>query len=536
MALYSVKDLSFSYTNGKKPALSDVSLSINEGSFVLLCGSTGGGKTTLLRMLKQLIAPSGEKSGEILYDGQDITKIAASRLVGEIGYVFQNVDTQIVCEMVYDELEFGLKNLGLGEPERRRRIAETAGVFGMDTLLSSKVETLSGGKKQQLNLASVLAMDPRVLILDEPTAQLDPVSAAEFMSVIGRLNSRYGITVILSEQNLDEALALADTVCVMNEGRVICCEEKNSAVKKMLTMDFMKNALPASVRLSALFGAQELAVTPLQARALLAQNKNRIRVKEASENSVGAKTAIEIKSAVFRYEKNTPDVLKGTTLSAKYGQLLCIMGANGSGKTTLLEVAAGINKPHFGSIKKAQGSRVSYLCQSEVLCFVRDTLLQDAEFFCEISGIDKSRIAQTMEAYPFFKELKDIKDQNILDLSGGQLQMAALFKVLLSGADILLLDEPSKGLDSDLKQKLGEMLCAIKQAGVCIIAATHDTEFAAAFADRVCLLFDGQVVSAAAPRTFFAENIYYTTPLARITRPVIRGIVTEKDFEIGDVK
>ena len=529
MEIFTVKDLSFTYAGEKEQTLRGVSLRVSPGEFVLLTGSTGCGKTTLLRMLKHSVAPVGERAGEILFCGTDVRGLSGRELVSGIGFVFQNPDTQIVCKTAYAELHYGAENIGLSAAQTARAIAEVSCYFGMGDLLERDVACLSGGQNQLLNLAAALILRPKVLILDEPTAQIDPVYAAEFLAVLRRINQETGMAVLLSEQTLEEAFPIADRVIVMADGRIVDDGPARAVAARLLRSDLPSAAaLPAPVRLyGALGGEGPVPLTIKEARALLAARPE-LPVSRPSAPREKGRPAVEVKNVRYRYDRSAPDILRDACLRANYGELLALHGANGAGKTTLLRILSGRCSPWRGKVRfeNPKAAKV-YLPQNPRLSFLKDTLLEDIEFLLAQTGQPADRVAEMMRRHPFFARLGPLMYRNPLDLSGGQQQMAALFKAMLAEPDVLLLDEPTKGLDARLKSELAELIAALKSAGVCMIMASHDVEFSAAVADRCAMLFSGVIVQDDAPYDFFVSNRFYTTGLCKITngilsRPAVR--------------
>lgn len=366
MAAFTAKNLSFTYSGSKDPALFDLSFEIQNGEFITLAGETGSGKSTLLRCLKPELTPNGGLYGKLLFNGQDISNAKGRLSAEKIGFVGQHPEHQIVTDKVWHELAFGAENLGIERDEIRRRVAETACFFGIEHLFERSTAALSGGQKQLLTLASVMVTDPDVLILDEPTARLDPVAAAEFLSVISRLNTEFGTTVIISEHRLEQLFSRSDKILALKGGRTLCFCEPRSAAEKMGKDSVLCRSLPAAARLFSALGlsgscplsvkngsdflCEKLGHFPVSQKtaekdprqsgaAATAAN----RIKEARKDS--RPKALEIKEAFFRFERSGEDILKGLDLTVYEGEIFCILGGNGSGKTTALSVAAGVKEP-----------------------------------------------------------------------------------------------------------------------------------------------------------------------------------------------
>lgn len=521
-----IQNLTFTYPNSEVPALNDVSLIVNAGEFVCICGKSGCGKTSLLRQLKPLIAPSGNRSGQIIIDGVEISKLTQKKQAQDIGFVFQNPDETIVCDKVWHELAFGLESLGIEKNEIRARVAEMASFFGIQDWYYKNVNELSGGQKQLLNLASVMVMQPSILVLDEPTSQLDPISARGFLDTVSKINREFGMTVILSEHRLEDALPICDRVVVMDKGKIIADGEAGSVgntLKEMKSDMFLAMPTPMRVYYS-LENSGESPVTVRDGREWLSKiDVNNIKFEDTKEQN--ADVAVQIKDVWFRYEKNLPDVLKGTSLEVKKGELYAIVGGNGTGKTTLLSVVSGINTPYRGKIKVKEGEKISSLSQNPKSLFAHKTVFADLKEMLGKNHSDKKvydiadlcGITEFLHSHPY-------------DLSGGEQQRAALAKVLLSEPDILLLDEPTKGLDAHFKNRFAKILQSLKDSGVTIIMVSHDIEFCAKYADRVAMFFDGGIVSENSPRAFFSGKSFYTTAANRMSRSVLKNAILAEDI------
>lgn len=532
-----INDLSFIYPKNDVPALNDINLSINSGEFTVICGRSGCGKSTLLRQLKPILSPVGSRSGNILFDGRNINELSAAEQASEIGFVLQNPESQIVCDKVWHELSFGLESLSCHDDEIRLRVAEMVSFFGLEDKLHSNVTELSGGQKQLLNLAAVMVMQPQVLILDEPTSRLDPIAAHDFLEAVSRINRELGTTVIISEQRLDEVLPLCDKVAVMEGGGILTVgtprevgAELNSRHSDML------DALPSPMKISYAAGdGSETPVTIREGREWLTRIpvKNKISSLSADSDSPDD-YVLCIDEAWFRYEKNDADILKGISFKLRRGELYALMGGNGAGKTTALSLICGINTPYRGKIKITAGMKTAALPQEPQTLFSQKTVRLDLSEMLpkNPSHSDAERLRQTAELCG----LCELLDRHPYDLSGGEQQRSALAKVLLSEPDILILDEPTKGLDAHFKKEFSAILSELKRRGVSILMVSHDIEFCAEYADRCGMLFDGRIVSENVPKKFFYDNAFYTTSARRMARGIIENAVTDKDIihAIGD--
>lgn len=513
MEIIGIKGFGFQYPGMQEKALDDISISIKEGSFHVICGSSGCGKTTLLRNLKPEIAPYGESVGEITIKGESLLKSGFSQ---HIGFVMQSPDNQIVTDTVWHEMAFGLENMGLETAVIRRRVAETANFFGINEWFEKSVHSLSGGQKQILCLASIMAMQPKILLLDEPTAQLDPIASGEFLQMVKRINQELGTTVIMSEHRLENTLPLCDHIIYMEKGQVGFQGETNEFILHMFK-EGKTLLLPAASRIFfATKGQGKVPVTVKEGREYASLHLAGIRAEEKGyQPKTQAKAEVSAKNLWFSYEKRLGFALRGAGISFSKGEIASIVGGNGSGKSTLLMLLAGVFKPLRGTVKR-NGNKVALLPQFPKALFEKDTVEQ------ELKGEGNGEIIRTLG-------IEHLLQKHPYDLSGGEMQKAALCKILLSRPQVLLLDEPTKGLDVYAKHEIGSLLRAYANRGMMIALVTHDLEFAAKYTDVCHMMFLGDVVSKAPAKSFFLGNHFYTTSVNRITRGIIEGCVTLKD-------
>ena len=540
MAHFEIQNLSFSYPTAKgKESLHEVNAVINKGEYVVLCGKSGSGKTTLLRQLKSVLAPHGKKSGEILFNGTPIEKVSQRDQSAKIGYVMQNPDDQIVTDKVWHELAFGLESLGCDQKTMRARVAEMACYFGIQDWFHRDVANLSGGQKQLLNLASIMAMQPEVLILDEPTSQLDPIAASDFLNTVRKINLELGTTVIITEHRLEDIFPYADRAIVMDGGRVIADDTPRNIGKLLYEQkNDMFAAMPTPVRV--FYGANGAGECPLTVR----EGRNWLSREFTSEpvhKAMPVQTlpdeienpALSLKELWFRYEKDSPDVLRRVSAEVPAGSLYAIVGGNGAGKSTTLKAICGICRPYRGKVKvfgkpveKYKSAELFRNClamlpQDPKSLFVKKTVRED---LAEMSR-DEKRIAEVAETC----QITALLDSHPYDLSGGEQQRAALAKVLLTQPKLLLLDEPTKGIDSFFKETFATILAQLKAQGITIVMVSHDVEFCAKYADMVSMFFDGQMLTTDTPRRFFGNNSFYTTAANRMSRHVFSMAVTAED-------
>lgn len=539
MQTFTITDLSFTYPTESVPALQNVSLSIEAGSFTVLCGRSGCGKSTLLRQLKPILQPHGTQTGTILFEGKSLSSLSQREQSARIGFVLQNLDAQLVTDKVWHELAFGLESLGLSTPVIRRRVAEIASFFGIQNWFYKPVCELSGGQKQLVNLASVMALEPSVLLLDEPTSQLDPIAATDFLSTLGRINRELGTTIILSEHRLEDALALSTNVVFLERGCILdtgTASEVGSRLKAAGSDMF--SAMPAPMRIYAgVPNDLPCPVTVAQGRQWLeafSETHPLCPVPPAapSEKREGP-AAVELDEAFFRYDKQSPDIVKALTLRAYPGELLAILGGNGTGKSTTMGLISGIHRAYRGKISvlgtapQEVSGKIALLPQDPQTLFVKNTVIEDLLSVLDDAPRDRRKALALEKAR--LCELMELLERHPYDLSGGEQQRAALCKVLLREPEVLLLDEPTKGLDAEFKRVFARIIKRLCARGVCVIMVSHDAEFCASYASRCAMFFDGAIVAEGTPREFFSSGSFYTTSASRMARGLLPGAITPED-------
>lgn len=525
--IFHIKDLTFQYPDTDEKALDGLSVTISEGEFVVVGGPSGCGKSTLLRLLKKEIAPIGNISGNILYFGKAMNEWDERTLIEEIGFVFQDPENQIIMDEVLQEITFSLENLGYSNQEMRLRVAEMVHAFGMEDLLKSKPSELSGGEKQILNLLSVLLLKPKVLLLDEPTSQLDPIAARDLIMMLGRLNRELGITIILVDHRLEELFAVADRVILMKDGKVNY--EGNS--KEVIYSVFHakdEKFLPYIPSISQLYLNREKEITVEKIPITVKECKKWASTLppfaegDACNCPITRKqqSVVEVKNVYFQYRKDSSLVLKNLSLQIKRGDFYTIVGGNGSGKSTLIKTCLGIKKPQRGIVrvfgKKIRKlteevlKKIAYLPQNPKSFFIQDSLEKEMK---QVTN-DEKKINEMLLKFG----ISHLKHRHPYDCSGGEMQKAALATMLLGNPEILFMDEPTKGLDPFSKQQFARILKQLHEDGLTIIMVTHDIEFAARHASRCAMMFDGSITVEATPNELFKGNYFYTTALNRATQ------------------
>ena len=547
MEIFKVENVNFTFAESSKRALNAVSFTIQQGSFAVLFGASGSGKTTLLQLLKRELTPNGKRDGEIFYKGELLEDIDAKTLVSEIGFVMQKPDDQIVMDTVWHELAFGLENMGLSNAQIRKKIAEMTSYFGMGDWFHKKISELSGGQKQLLNLASILIMQPKVLILDEPTSQLDPIAATEFMQTLHRLHEDTGVTIILVEHRLEDVFQFASDIMLIENGSIIAQGSPRiigQIVKKINEHHIMLEALPTATRIY--YGlstfTNESPITIREGMEFIGNYKNEIQ--ELPRNIIEQKIdkpILAMKDCWFRYGRDFPDIVKGVSLKIQKGEIFCILGGNGAGKTTLLKLLAGQCKPYKGyvllhdkkmkkySMEQLYKKNIALLPQNPKTLFLQSTIREDYEVTAKLMGFDKMEASLQIERVMKMLHIESLMDMHPHSVSGGELQKIAIGKLLLLQPKILLLDEPTKGIDVFAKKQLQQLLQQLRAQGMTIIIVTHDMDFAAEIADCCGLYFDGEVLAIDVPKSFFAQNNYYTTAANKIARQLYPNAVTCED-------
>ena len=533
MESYSFKNVDFTYPEGEKQALRNISFTVQQGEFVILCGPSGCGKSTLLRHLKSCLTPHGLFSGEIRYQGKLLADMSQREQAQQIGYVLQSPENQVVTDKVWHELAFGLESLGYDTPTIRRRVAEIAAFFGIENWFYKNVTELSGGQKQLLSLASVMSMQPGVLVLDEPTAQLDPIAAADFLALLGKINRELGTTIILTEHRLEEAFPFATRIIVMDEGAIVCDDKpENVGLQLKDKGGGMFLAMPTAMRVWAAVETKlDCPMTVRDGSNFLSQRVEEqalLPLAEKDSPAYRSDVTLECDDLWFRYEKDSPDVVKGFSLKLRKGEFYAILGGNGAGKSTTLKVISGLRSAYRGDVR-LQG-KLGHLPQNPQTLFVKRTVREDLYEVFRGEKIPKEQQDAQVARIVELCGLREFLDRHPYDISGGEQQRTALAKVLLTQPDILLLDEPTKGFDAEFKVTFALILRHLVAAGTTILMVSHDVPFCAEYAHKCGLFFDGSIVAEGTPREFFSGNSFYTTPANRMARHLIPKAVTVADI------
>ena len=606
MALIEFNNFSFAYMNSdgtesEVKSLDSINLEIDYGDFVLLCGPSGCGKTTLLTNLKKELMPAGRRSGEIKFNGTRIIDMDEISSACDIGYLFQNPDSQIVTDTVIQEIAFPLENIGLPTEEIRNRISEIVAFFGINDILHKNVNELSGGQKQLVNLCSLLVLRPHVLLLDEPMSQLDPIASYEFLSIVRRLNEEFSITVIMSEHKADSIFPFIDKAVFLKDGKIEFVDNAHNICSEVIDDEIFENYLPAVTKiynsLSVKYPSLIKLNTPLSIRegrrCLNTIHDDLIKISNDDVDSInlnhdnlhitnkkyhsqeksgildkislgGNKNAlISMNGIYFAYEKGNL-ILKNVDFELEKGDFVSLIGGNGVGKSTFLQLLVGILKPIKGKVKYKKGIKRAYVHQNPMIHFSKDNVKEEfLESILESKLLQNNSVGFNKETYDDllkmsneefiesdvlnglefdsiefkFKELIeffdicDLIDKHPYDCSGGEQQKIVIVKALLQNADVLVLDEPTKGLDPISSKNLANILNSLRDNGITILMTSHDLDFVANNCKRCLMLFDKDIQIDDDPKVIFAENNFYTTFVNRMVKDYVPEIVTLDDLK-----
>ena len=606
MALIEFDNFTFAYLNSdgtesQDNSLDEISLEIDYGDFILLCGPSGSGKTTLLTNLKKELMPAGRRAGEIRFKGiriQDLDDISSAC---DIGYLFQNPDSQIVTDTVIQEIAFPLENIGLPTEEIRNRISEIVAFFGINDILHKNVNELSGGQKQLVNLCSLLVLRPEVLLLDEPMSQLDPIASYEFLSIVRRLNEEFSITVIMSEHKADSIFPFIDKAVFLKDGRIEFVDNAHNICKEVIDDEIFENYLPVVTKihnsLSDKYPSLSKLNTPLSIRegrrCLNTIHDDLIKISEGIGNSNNFDSAnlhhtskkyhsqeksgildrlpfngngnalIRMDGIYFAYEKENL-ILKNVDFDLNEGDFVSLIGGNGVGKSTFLQLLVGILKPIKGKVKYRKKIRLAYVHQNPMIHFSKDNVREEflesllesgllngngidfnrssyenllklsSEEFVDsdiLNGLEFDSIKFKFRELIEFFDICDLIDKHPYDCSGGEQQKIVIVKALLQNADVLVLDEPTKGLDPISSKNLARILNSLRDNGLTILMTSHDLDFVANNCKRCLMLFDRDIQIDDDPKVIFAENNFYTTFVNRMVKDYLPEIVTLDDLK-----
>lgn len=500
MEIFNIKNLTYYYPNQKKPALKEINLSINKGEFILILGNSGSGKSTLGRVFNRIVPE---------FYGGKITGKAQSNM--KIGMVFQDPEKQLVMDKVEREIAFGLENIGTPREKMKKNVMEVLSFLNLWDIKNKKTYNLSGGQKQKVAIGSILSMGYEFLVLDEPTSQLDPTTSEEILNILQRLNEDLGYTIVLIEQRIDRCFHLADRILFLESGEILFDGTKEEF--SLWNHKHNKKFLPPISEYFIRTGEYPISFTVKEGRRKLKNhfpNQKIPKITPPIPINTTSETAVEIDKVSFSYEKNK-EVLKDMNLKVFSKEILGIMGQNGSGKSTLMKIIAGLLKPAHG--KTFVNGKVGYLSQNPNDYLFSDSVYEELEFSLKQHNIkDSPKIDEVLKQLDIYH----CKNKNPRDLSGGEKQRVALASILITDPDILILDEPTRGLDRNVKERLGKLLVLLKKKGKTILLVTHDVEFVAKVCNRVCLIFDGNVAQIGSKYEVLTSGVFYTTQIHKL--------------------
>lgn len=541
MDLLRMENVGFRYEGSSSPVLKDISFEVKRGDFLVVIGASGSGKSTLLRLLKRELVTNGETKGKVYFEDQSINELSDHESASKIGYVMQDPDAQIVTDKVWSELAFGLENIGVPRDVIRSRIGEMANYFGIHNWYQKDVADLSGGQKQLLNLASILVMQPEIVVLDEPTAQLDPIASLDFLRTLQRINTELNTTIIMAEHYLEEVFGMADNILIINDGTKEFYGSPFEAANLLLKDDKRGESLPNPIRLHHLIENKDKMAFTLSDGIQMMNNqfgslKPLEQTVELKDSDTSKQIIISLKHVSFKYGRLESDILHDVTLDIYKGEIFSVLGGNGAGKSTLMKVMSGLALPYQGKVKIdgkkvkpksndfVYGHDVAYLPQQPLSMFVKESVKADYESFLKTMGY--TNIEESINGIADWFNITHLLEQHPYDLSGGELQLVALGKVLLLNPDVIFLDEPTKGVDIQNKNKIAHLLKEFSNKGKTVIIVTHDVDFSAKISDRCGLFFDRQMISISDPLTFFSNNYFYTTPINKMVKAYLPKVVT----------
>lgn len=532
MAYIEIKNLNYWYPKTDKESLKNVNLNLEKGEILLISGKSGSGKSTLAKAICGSVPNfyGGTIGGEILINGTNIGKISHSKRASEITMVFQDPERQLMMDKVHREIAFGLENIGAAEKQIKRRVFEALEFSNIMELAFRDIKTLSGGQKQRVAITSAIAYLPKCIILDEPTSQLDPASAEEVVNLVKKINAELGITIIVIDHRIDKWFEAANKIAIMERGELIFYGDKmkyyygdNKEIEEFL---------PTIFKVSKALNFHE---PPKSFRDLRLQINNSSftggsnNLQDTNIYNEQNEDIVKIKKFSCSYDK--VEAVKSVNLTIKKGSFNCILGHNGAGKSTFLKALMGLIK-YTGSIELAGNEikklkpydiakKIGYVSQNPNDYISKDTVYEELKFTLDNYGIkDEEKIEKTLKLLDLYK----LKDRNPRDISGGEKQRTAIASILVLEPEIILLDEPTRGLNIGLKKNLGKLLKKLQEKNITIILVTHDIEFAAEFSDNFILMCNGEVTAKGNINEVLGNGIYYTTSVNKLFRDSIENI------------
>jgi energy-coupling factor transport system ATP-binding protein len=525
-----IQNLNYYYPNSNEKALDDINLEIKDGEFILVAGYSGSGKSTLAKCITGAVPNfyGGKIGGKVLLDDEEILKIDERRRASLITMVFQDPERQLLMNKVYREIAFGLENIALDEGTIKKRIWESLEFCGITDLYDRDISTLSGGQKQKVAIASALSFMPRCIILDEPTSQLDPVSADEILNIVKKINRELMINVIVIEQRVSRWFDSIDKLIVMKDGRIEFVGTKEEAYR--INNSVVHQFFPSRIKVAKKIGIEQY---PSDSRVIKSRLKD-ISLKSINKEENKGEDRLKVDNITVKYGSFT--AVKNVGFSIKNGEIAALIGPNGAGKSTLLKSIIGL-VDYRGNILldgktmnklsiKDRALQIGYLSQNPNDYITKDTVYEELLFTLNNFNIkDKGIVDDILKKLDLYKH----KDKNPRDLSGGEKQRLALANTLILRPKVLLLDEPTRGIDNNIKGEIAKILKGLADEGVSIILITHDIEFAADISDKFILMFNGEIAEMG-DRKVLEDCIFYTTEINKLIREFKGGIFTYKQF------
>ncbi|BDR74907.1 ABC transporter ATP-binding protein [Clostridium tetani] len=534
MEIININNLTFNYPDSKQSAIKNINLTVNEGEFILIVGPSGCGKSTLIRLLNRVVPDyyGGTIEGEVSINGRNIEFLDKKQVIENVGMVYQHPEKQIVLQDVEREIAFGLENFNTDINTMKRNVSEVISLLGLNKIRDKQTTEISGGEKQRVAIASVVSMDPQIIAFDEPISQLDPISAEEVLNSIKRLNRDLGKTIILVEQRLDKCFHMADRIIFMENGEIIGQGTPKNIPENIVN----KYHLPTITYIFKEAGLQTLPITVKEGRDIIRNNK----FQDLKEDDLKFKEVVmEIEKLNFEYERGYK-ILKDLSFKLHRGEIMTVMGENGAGKSTLFKIIAGmidkykgkvlIDNKNIKSLKlKERIKKIGYLSQNPNDYFGRKTVFEEVGYTLKnIGEYKEEKVEQVMKLL----NISYLEDKNPRDLSGGEKQRVAIACTIITDPEILILDEPTRGMDAEAKENLGEIIKTLAEVGKSIVVITHDSDFAGDYSHSVMLMFNGEIVAKGCARDILYNSMYYSPQISKIFKNKCNIISSKRAIEL----
>lgn len=534
LEIININNLTFNYPDSKQSAIKNINLTVNEGEFILIVGPSGCGKSTLIRLLNRVVPDyyGGTIEGEVSINGRNIEFLDKKQVIENVGMVYQHPEKQIVLQDVEREIAFGLENFNTDINTMKRNVSEVISLLGLNKIRDKQTTEISGGEKQRVAIASVVSMDPQIIAFDEPISQLDPISAEEVLNSIKRLNRDLGKTIILVEQRLDKCFHMADRIIFMENGEIIGQGTPKNIPENIVN----KYHLPTITYIFKEAGLQTLPITVKEGRDIIRNNK----FQDLKEDDLKFKEVVmEIEKLNFEYERGYK-ILKDLSFKLHRGEIMTVMGENGAGKSTLFKIIAGmidkykgkvlIDNKNIKSLKlKERIKKIGYLSQNPNDYFGRKTVFEEVGYTLKnIGEYKEEKVEQVMKLL----NISYLEDKNPRDLSGGEKQRVAIACTIITDPEILILDEPTRGMDAEAKENLGEIIKTLAEVGKSIVVITHDSDFAGDYSHSVMLMFNGEIVAKGCARDILYNSMYYSPQISKIFKNKCNIISSKRAIEL----